>query len=210
MLTRRSLLQLVPRALLVYGMTNRLALADETDVRHMWSGEHVRRISRDEHTNLSASMRTFCGQSRSRLIPDAGPLLSDQFAAVGFMMEEYRLPNGRLILNQSYGRAGIDSIVVKDPRSTENVLAAAILTHLYPVKGVEENFVTFKGVRYEGHVSSEWDYSLVIFYPRGSVKDRNLTSDLTNWAKARAATTISFARLDRKLLLKRFVRILKA
>src|SRR5690348_3059667 len=114
MLTRRDLLQLTPAALLVYQIPGQSVLAEPATQPRAWRGQHVRRISRDETQNLVAAVRAFCGESRSSLVPNTGPLLFDQFDAVGFMMDEYKLPSGRLILNQFHGRAGIDALVVMD------------------------------------------------------------------------------------------------
>jgi hypothetical protein len=210
MVTRRSMLQLAPVMLLTWNLPVQRAAAALSQPVAQGLGQRVRRISRDEQTDLRAAVEGFCGQTRSNLIPDAGPLLIDQFRSVGFIMDEYTLPGGRTILNHADGRAGLDSVVVMGSGPNAGMQAAAFLTHLYPAGGLDEHFITPKGIRFQQHFSRQWDYSLIILYARGSTRDPKLNADLTAWAKARAGTTRSFVSLDRSLKLKRFVRVLKA
>lgn len=90
-----------------------------------------------------------------------------------------------------------------------------MLTHLCPNNGVIENLRSTDGHAYKEHLPCELNYSLVILYAHGATPDSNLNADLTKWALASVetkqrwlASDSLFPRLDRKLLLKRFVRVL--
>lgn len=112
MLNRRSLLLVIPSMVLTYGMTASLGRTTPPSYAHAWVGEDVRRISHEEEMQLGT------GQAEGDVVSDAlhageKPLLFDQCAAVdyGYIMEEYRLPNGRLIWDRYNAIFGVDAIV---------------------------------------------------------------------------------------------------
>lgn len=93
------------------------------------------------------------------------------------------------------------------------IAATALLSHLCPQSGVVDNLRTTNGHAFQSHSPCELDYSLMIFYASGDTPDQNLNADLTKWARAsiearqrQLARMSLIPRLDRKLLLKRFVR----
>jgi hypothetical protein len=206
----RSWLLLALGGLLLQVEANQFARAGELDAPASWQGEPVGRLRGQEQEQLSTELRAFFGQSESKaaIVSGVGPLLADQFRTVG-EMDEYRLPDGQLMIDQSYGRARIDAVtVIKGAPGRARVLATAFLTHLCPKEGVEERFTTSKGVKYPEHFTCDLDYSLIILYAHGSIPDPEVDADLTKWAKATIEARVEFVIPDRKLVMKRFVRVL--
>lgn len=202
-------------AVLTYGLTagmNRAAFADAPT----WVGTDVRRISRDETARLAKELPAFFGKSEGHfvsdaLIPGMGPLLLDQFAAVdyGFIMEEYRLPGGRLIWDRYDAHSGVDAIVISETTGSADIAATAFLTHLCPKNGVDETFNTTNGRSFTENFRCELDYSLIVLYAHGAAPNPRLDLDLTKWAQANIeARDACVVPSDRKLLLKNFVRVL--
>lgn len=217
MLGRRTLLLMIPAMVLTYGLAASLGRTAPSPDAQAWVGEHVRRISPEEGRQLAAALRALFGQAEGVVVPDAlrageKPLLFDQLAAVdyGFLMDEYRLPSGRLIWDRYNAHLGVDAIVVPEETSgSVAVAAAALLTHLCPKAGVNESFTTANGVTYQEHFRCELDYSLAIFYGNGMASDPDLNADLTKWARACMDTRPRVVQPNRRLLLKSFVRILR-
>jgi len=197
----------LPVALLTIGYANRCASAEEPNAPAGWQGQYVGRMSLLERQQLATGLRSFFGQAKGALVPGVGRLLLDQFNAVG-EPDEYRLPSGRLIVDQLDGRTRTDAIaVVTDSLDKASILATAFLIHLCTPKGVEESFTTSNGVKYKEHFPCELDYSLIILYARGSVPDSALDSDLTKWAVSSIEARVELVP-DRQLVLNRFVRVL--
>jgi hypothetical protein len=208
MLNTRTWIYIAASALLTYGVGARLGCASELDVSASWRGEAVGRMAGIRLEQLLTSLRSFFGGSTGAIVPKVGPLLFDQFNGVG-EPDEYRLPDGRRIVDAADGRAGIDAVAVIAHNGSPSVLAAAFLTNLCPKSGVEESFVTSKGAKYTQHFRCELDYSLIVLYRHGSAPDADLNLDLTRWAEASVEARPQWAvPSDRKLTLKRFVRVL--
>lgn len=172
-----------------------------------------------EASRLAQELNALFGRSEVKNDADArapgvGPLLLDQFSEVD-SREERRLPSGRLILDGWDRQSGSHAIVVPEAADVTSIAAAALFTRLCPKSGAIENLESTNGHAFEEHLPCELNYSLVIFYARGAAPDPSLNSDLTKWALAsigasqRELASISLLpRLDRRLLLKRFVRVL--
>jgi hypothetical protein len=179
------------------------------DAPALWQGQYVGRMPLIHQEELKTALRAFFGKSTGSIVPEVGPLLFDQFNGVG-EPDQYRLPDGRLIVNASDGRAGISAVAVIADANTPTVLATAFLTNLCPKSGVDENFAAANGVTHKEHFRCELDYSLIILYASGRIPDSDLNPDLTKWAKAYVEAKQQWAvPADRKLMLKRFVRVLQ-
>ncbi|HEX4267353.1 MAG TPA: hypothetical protein VHY36_05665 [Steroidobacteraceae bacterium] len=173
-----------------------------------------------ETSQLSQALSALFGRSEVKTDADArapgvGPLLLNQFSEVDSPREERRLPSGRLILDGWDRQSGSHAIVVTEASDVTRIAAVALLTHLCPKNGVVETLRSTNARAFKEHLPCELNYSLVILYARGATPDSNLNADLTKWALAsikarqRELANISLLpRLDRKLLLKRFVRVL--
>lgn len=185
-----------------------------------WTGEGVGRAGKIETSQLSQALSALFGRSEVKTDADArapgvGPLLLNQFSEVDYPREERKLPSGRLILDGWDRQSGSHAIVVPEASDVTSIAAAALLTHLCPKNGVIENLRSTNGRAFKQHLPCELNYSLVVFYAHGATPDSNLNADLTKWALAsiearqRQLGGISLLpSLDRKLLLKRFVRVL--
>jgi hypothetical protein len=217
MLTRRSALLMIPSGVLALAaLPPRVGRATEVSpAARAWLGVYLGAISPAQESQLGTALRAFFGKSEgdvaSFAAPDAGPSLFNQFASVdyGFRMWSYRLPSGRVIWQRN--NAGVDAIVVPQQTSgTVTIAAAAMLTHLCPKSGVDEDFPSHNGGTYQQHFRCQLDHSLVIFYPQGGTPDPELNEDLTKWARTSINTRPVFPVVSpvRKLILKRFVRVL--
>lgn len=206
-------------ALLMYG----LGYASASQVRPAWTGEPLTRISLQEQARLLPSLRTFFGNARGdtgapERLRGVGPSLFDQFSAVMVFpinMFQFRLPSGRLIWAYWDKRSGVWAVVSPATLGGGAMAATALLTHLCPQNGVIESFRSTDGHAFQVRSPCESDDSLMIFYAHDTTPDSSLNADLTRWALATIAAsqrelagTSLFPWLDRKLLLKRFVRVL--
>lgn len=186
-------------------------------------GEFPPRISGQEQERLLPSLSTFFGDAQGdtgfpKRSLGVGPSLFDQFRAVMAFPEnmfQYGLPSGRVIWAHWDKISGAYAVVVPRTLSSGTIAATALLTHLCPKNGVVDNVRTGNGRAYQMNAPCELDYSLMIFYAHGDTPDPNLTADLTKWAQASMEARQQqlgkgdlFPLLDRKLLLKRFVRVL--
>lgn len=207
-------------ACLLWATTAETMWAAEAAANTSWTGEVVGRAGMIETSQLSRALSAFFGRSEVKTDADArapgvGPLLLNQFSEVDHPREERKLPSGRLILDGWDRQSGSHAIVVPEASDITSIAAAALLTHLCPKNGVVENLRSTNGRAFKEHLSCELNYALVIFYAHGATPDSNLNADLTKWALAsiearqRELAGISLLPwLDRKLLLKRFVRVL--
>ena len=219
--TRRPLLLLILCTVLTYGLGYAAASPDSP----AWAGKSLPRISVQEQAQLRPSLSMFFSNAEGDTgspgrLPGVGPSLFDQFWAVMVFpinMFQFRLPSGRLIWAYWDKNSGASAVVVPVTLGNGTIAATALLSHLCPQNGVVENLRTTDGRAFQSHSPCELDYSLMIFYAHGNTPDPNLNADLTKWAQAsiearqrQLASTSLFPRLDRKLLLKRFVRVLDA
>jgi hypothetical protein len=223
MLTRRSLLLLILTTALTCGFTARVGSAAASPDRSAWAGEPLPRISVQEQARLHSSLSTFFGSAEGdtgspERLPGVGSALFDQFWAVMVFpinMFQFRLPSGQLIWAYWDKNSGASAVVVPGTLGSGTIAATALLTHLCPRNGVVENLRSTSGRPFQTRSRCELDYSLMIFYAHGDTPDPHLNADLTKWALAsmearqrQLASTSLFPWLDRKLLLKRFVRVL--
>jgi hypothetical protein len=219
MLTRRPLPILILGTLLTYG----LGYAAASPSRPAWTGRPLPRISVQDQARLLLSLRTFFGNAKAdtgspKRLPGIGPSLFDQFSAVMVFpinMFQFKLPSGRLIWAYWDKNSGAYTVVVPGTLGSGTIAATALLTHLCPRNGVVENLRSTNGRAFQMHSPCEPDDSLMIFYAHGVTPDPNLNADLTRWALASIearqrwlASDSLLPWLDRKLLLKRFVRVL--
>lgn len=90
---------------LLFASTTEMMWAAEA-ANQTWAGQYVRRVRTIETSQLSQALGVLFGRSEVKIDADAritgiGPLLLNQFSAVDFPREEYRLPSGRLISSTS-------------------------------------------------------------------------------------------------------------
>jgi len=209
MLVRYKRIHALAIVLLTLGVGEQIVRAAQNGVPASWQGQSVGRMSIRDQGELESALRLFFGRSTGSIVPRVGPFLFDQFNAVG-MPDQFRLPDGRVIVNASDGRAGINAVTVIADIDTPSVLATAFLTNLCPQSGVDENFAASDGVKHKEHFRCELDYSLIIMYASGRTPDPDINLELTRWAKAYVeAMQLWVVPADRKLMLKRFVRVLQ-
>ena len=219
MFTRRPWLLLVLGTLLAHRAGYAAASPDASD----WAGQPLPRISPKEQAGLRPSLSTFFGNAEGNTgaperLPNAGSSLFSQFWAVmGFPVNlfQFKLPSDRLIWAYWDKNSGVWAVVAPGTPGGKTIAATALLTHLCPPNGVVENLRTTDGRAFQTHSPCELDSSLMVFYAHGDTPNANLNADLSKWALAsiearqRELANMSLLPwLDRKLLLKRFVRVL--
>jgi hypothetical protein len=217
--TRRPWLLLILSILLAHRLGYAAASPDTSD----WAGQPLQRISRQEQAGLRLSLSTFFGNAEGNTgsperLPGAGSSLFGQFWAVMVFpinLFQYRLPSDRLIWADWDKNSGVWAVVAPGTPGGKTIAATALLTHLCPQNGVVENLRTDNGRTYQSQSPCELDSSLMVFYSHGDTPDPDLNADLTKWALAsiearqrQLAGMGLLPWLDRKLLLKRFVRVL--
>jgi len=190
-----------------------------------WTGQFLARISLQEQDRLSPSLSTFFGDAegdtgsvKRKGHPEVGASLFRQFSAVmvyPINMSQYRLPTGRVIWAYWDKNSGVWVVVAPGTSERKTIAATALLTHLCPRNGVVDKVRESDGRTYQTRSQCELDSSLLVFYAHGDTPDPNLNADLTKWALASMearqrllASKSLIPSLDRKLLLKRFVRVL--
>jgi hypothetical protein len=234
MLTRCFFVVLSLSSALTCGLTARVGWTAEPQedtqtvaraLAEVQAGEPLPRISVQEQERLLPSLRTFFGNAEGdtgspKRFLGVGPSLFEQFRAVmafPINMFQYRLPSGRVIWAHWDKISGAYAVVVPRTLGSGTIAATALLAHLCPKNGVVDNVRTGNGNgrAFQTKAPCELDYSLMIFYAHGGTPDPNLTADLTKWAQAsmearqqQLGKVDLFPLLDRKLLLKRFVRVL--
>lgn len=245
MLTRRSVLMLVPATILTYGLTPLVSYADTLSATQAAAqagakaaaaararlsavrqapaalGVDEGRISPDELKQLGTALRGFFGEAppnilgpkrgdlvSSKLIPGLGPSLFDKFWGIPGAFEKYRLPSGRLLLDGPDDRTRIDAIVVPQDSTFTAISAAALLTYLCPPGGATYEFPATHGRTFQGHLPCQQDYTLVIFYAKGTTPDPSLNADIRSWVQAAVSMRPTVIKPVGRTVMRTYVKVL--